>query len=423
MSDQKKQQHQPEYVQVGLEQIATEQGFTATRYRIEYDESGSSNKGDGFVGTLFKAYIREDGRDELKLVVKVLPEHELRRQQSIGMFHREAMVYNAVMPLFGKFQTEQGLEKEEGFWRIPKCYYASCDLEKMEAVVIMEDLQLKGFRMWNKSKPADLEHSLLLMKQLGAFHAVSFAMKDQQPEQFGPFKHLVDPMKVMIDMDPKKQIHALFGQMYDRAATTLEEDDTEAKKAFEKLKGTVVDSYVECVSAEEAEPYAVIGHGDCWINNMMYTYEDKDPNPKDIRLIDWQLSRYVSPILDLSYFIFICTDEEFRANHFDQLLDCYYESLSDQLKKLGGNVESQFPRATFQDHWKRFGRFGLLMGLIVLPIVCTAKEELPEMEDYIDRAEQQQDAEFNFGTSEQAQEMYRTRMAGMIRDVVRLGYL
>lgn len=415
---------QPAYVMAGLKQVATEQGFTPNRYRIEF-ESGS-NKGDGFMGTLFKAFVREDGRDELVLLVKMMPEHESRKQQSIGMFHREVMAYNMVLPMFRKFQAEKGIsaKKDEGFWRVPKCYYANCNMKSMEAVIIMEDLREKKFRMWNKFEPVDFEHTRLLMEQLGMLHAISFAMKDQQPKQFEHFKQLIDPMKIMIQMDPRKNIDNLFEEMFDRAVGTVSNEEGKVKEAMENLKGLVTEAYMDCVDGVGAEPYTIIGHGDCWVNNMMYNYDGDEPTPNDIRLIDWQLCRYVSPILDLSYFIFICTDEELRKKHFEELLDVYYKSLSEYLKRLGGDVERQFPRDAFEEQWKKYGRFGLLMGLILLPMICTAMEELPSMEDYVDRIEKEEkNVKYEYGVSEKSFEMYRKRMAGMIKDIVKFEYL
>ncbi|XP_062555414.1 uncharacterized protein LOC134220379 [Armigeres subalbatus] len=415
---------QPEYVIEGLRQVATGQGFTENLYRIEF-ESGS-DKGDGFMGTLFKAFIREDGRDELMVLVKVLPEHETRKQQSIAMFHREVMAYNVVLPMFRQFQAEKGIsvDDKQGFWRVPKCYYASCDLQKMESVVIMEDLREEDFRMWNKLRPVDFHHTRLLVEQLGMFHAISFAMKDQQPERFAHLKQLGDPMKVMIDMDPKKTINNLFEEMFERAVTVVEGENEKVKKTLNRLKGVITESYLACVDGEDAEPYTVVGHGDCWVNNMMYAYESEEPSPTDIRLIDWQLCRYVSPILDLSYFIYICTDEGLRAEHYDELLDVYYKSLSNFLKVLGGDVERQFPKDAFDAQWKKYGRFGLLMGLIVLPMICTERDELPDMEEYMDKVVNgEENVKYEYATSKKAADLYEKRISGTIRDVIRFGYL
>ncbi|XP_058455391.1 uncharacterized protein LOC131432857 [Malaya genurostris] len=416
---------QPEYVRMGLNKVATEQGFTEGKYRIEF-EAGSS-KGDGFMGSLSKAIIREDGHQDLVLLVKLLPESEIRRHQSILMFHREFLAYDVLIPALEKFQAEKSSSSgkiNNGFWRVPKCYYTSCSVEKLEAMVIMEDLRENNFRMWNKYEPVDFEHSRMILEQLGKLHAISFAMKDQQPEMFEQFKTFTDPIKTMIGMDPKKIMDNLFSEMYERAISTLTEKDNEVKESMGHLKGIVMDHYLNCVNAEDAEPYAVIAHGDCWINNMMFTYDEKGSTPTDIRLIDWQLCRYVSPILDLSYFLFICTDEKLRSEHYDELLDIYYRSLSDHLVRLGGDAERQFSRDAFHAQWKKYGRFGLLMGLIVLPMICTASNDLPDMDEYCEKLETETEfVPYEYGTEEKAFELYRKRMSGLIRDTVRLGYL
>ncbi|XP_058825479.1 uncharacterized protein LOC131685635 [Topomyia yanbarensis] len=414
---------QPEYVQASLKKIATEQGFTEGRYRIALEPG--CNKGDGIMGKLCRALIREEGREQMVVLVKGLPDSELRRQQTMRLYHREVMVYDKLLPALDKFQAEKGTGsgKDDGFFRAPKCYYATCNLEKLEAVVIMEDLRESNFRMLNKFEPVDFPHCRLVMEQLGKLHAVSFAMKDQQPELFAQFRTFNDPMKMLLDMDPKRTIDKVFIETHERASGILTEEDVEAKEAMERLKGNVTDQYVACVNAEDAEPYAVIGHGDCWVNNTMFKYDGKDPTPTDIRLIDWQLCRYVCPILDLSYFLFISTDEKIRAKHFEQLQDTYYNSLSEQLARLGGDVKRQYPRDVYQAQWQKYGRFGMLMGFIVVPMMCTASEDLPDQDEYMRRLETEEHVKYDFGTEANAFERYRKRMAGIIRDVVRLGYL
>ncbi|XP_055539001.1 uncharacterized protein LOC129726398 [Wyeomyia smithii] len=309
--------------------------------------------------------------------------------------------------------------------RVPRCYYTHSNMEKLEAVVIMEDLREKHFRMWNKYVPVDYEHTRMLLEQLGKLHAISFAMREQQPERFFAFKRLIDPMKIMIEMDPDKGIDKLFGDVYQRAIVTLDDaKDAKVKELMKKLEDKVTKHYVDCVTVDDSDPYAVIGHGDCWINNMMYMYEEESPVPVDIRLIDWQLCRYVSPILDLSYFIFICTDAKLRAQHYNQLLDIYYSSLCDYLERLGGDAKRQFPREAYEAQWKKYGRFGLIMGMLVVPMICTAAEDLPDMDKWIEKMKQgDEDVEFEYATEEKAAKLYRARMSGVIRDVARFGYL
>lgn len=60
-------------------------------------------------------------------------------------------------------------------------------------------------------------------------------------------------------------------------------------------------------------------------------------------MIDFQLSRYASPALDIAFFIYSCTTEELRAQYYDDLLKTYHDNLCEIVKDFGSNPEFLFP--------------------------------------------------------------------------------
>jgi hypothetical protein len=53
--------------------------------------------------------------------------------------------------------------------------------------MIMEDLAPLGFRMADRRVPLDLAHCLVVMRRLGAFHAASVILYQQDPDCMAPF--------------------------------------------------------------------------------------------------------------------------------------------------------------------------------------------------------------------------------------------
>lgn len=53
----------------------------------------------------------------------------------------------------------------------------------------------------------------------------------------------------------------------------------------------------------------------------------------DIKLLDFQIMRYSSPICDLAYYIFGCTTKELRDKHYKEFMDVYYSTLSQFIKR------------------------------------------------------------------------------------------
>ncbi|XP_035897703.1 uncharacterized protein LOC118505678 [Anopheles stephensi] len=408
----------PQYLHAALNQLAPREGFTEGNFTIAFDFG--SSKGDGFVGQMFKATISEGDRAEVYLC-KIPPLDDDRREQFYSMtaFAREVLAYDRFLPTIYAYQRQKGIQSpEDGFFQTPRCYYAHCDEVAQESVIIMEDLRLRDFRLWNKHKIIDYDHAALFMSHLGRLHAISLAMKRDQPEQFEQFK-LSNPFDPMLKADgPFRNMILSQLQM---VIDALDEQDTVERAKMDQLKEEVFDELLRCGTAALAEPYAVVGHGDCWTNNMMFRYEEE--KVREIIFFDWQVMRYVTPVQDIVYFIFCCTDEEFRRKYYHEMIDIYYRSLSTMLAKLQHDVGEVFPRSAFDEQLRVFGRYGILMGMFLVPMMCTRSEELPDIEALAHKmAESQQLNESFFKTTESNQQAYETRIRAVVKDCIRFGY-
>lgn len=121
------------------------------------------------------------------------------------------------------------------------------------------------------------------------------------------------------------------------------------KEALNFLSGDLYDKMVHLTHTRNK--YSVINHGDCWAPNFLIRYKtDESGNqiPQQIKLIDFQLARYSSPALDLSFFINSCTTQELRDQHYDQLIGIYHKSVTDFLTSLGSDATKVFPFEALQ---------------------------------------------------------------------------
>jgi Ecdysteroid kinase-like family len=92
----------------------------------------------------------------------------------------------------------------------------------------------------------------------------------------------------------------------------------------------------------------------------------KENSPIDIRLLDFQFMRYASAATDLGYYIFGCTTKELREKHYQEFMKTYYETLSEHMTNLGTDPEKIFPRHAFEDQMKKFAKYGILMGVLLV---------------------------------------------------------
>lgn len=169
------------------------------------------------------------------------------------------------------------------------------------------------------------------MRTLGKFHAISFALKDQHPEKFEELTSQLSP--IFLRRDRPRIGERMTSQLELGLTLVSGEKDVHL---FEKVKNlldmNILDVAVDCVDPKLVGPSAVITHGDTWQNNFMYRY-DNEGKPIEICLLDWQISQYTSPVIDILYFIFCCTTKELRDAHYDEFLEVYHEALSAHIKR------------------------------------------------------------------------------------------
>lgn len=261
----------PEYLVVILKRVAEKENFI----NFTTGAGSGTNIGDNFLSELFTVVIsgtqkQEDGEEidaKLNLLCKLAPASAQRRKefQSDLFFGRETYFYNTVAPAFLRFQQEKGLLGEDQFKAFPKCYEIVFDPENEIYVIVMEDLRPKGFTMWPKQHPTPASYCRLVVREMAKFHAISFAMKDQQPEKFEEYKKLDDLINFFVASPTKVQF---YSNSYDRVIEALEKE--EHKNIMREIQKNIPGYIASCLNKEAAARYGVISHGDSWNNNFIY---------------------------------------------------------------------------------------------------------------------------------------------------------
>ncbi|XP_031631012.1 uncharacterized protein LOC116345636 isoform X2 [Contarinia nasturtii] len=344
------------------------------------------------------------------------PLDEMKRKDSAtnAMFRREIYVYKNVLPAFIAFQREKGLSAVDSFVSFPKVFESEMSEENETCFLIMEDLRPKNFEMWPKEQTIAIDHELLVMRELGKLHAVSFAMKDQCPDKFDEFKCLRDQhYENALENDVGEFVRKTIG------TTTEILEQPKHKEFMQNFRNAYLDMVRDYLLGESSEEFAVINHQDCWITNFLFqNTNDNKTTPKSMCLLDWQAARYCPPVLDILYHVFSSTDREFRDKHYDTLLKTYYRSLSETIEKLGSAPEKLYTYDDFQRQLRKFGAFTVLCApLLILLRVTKAHNETSTNDNDQDK----RDAVFN--NFDETQKTYVKMINDLFHDLEKYGYI
>ncbi|XP_060532510.1 uncharacterized protein LOC132705721 [Cylas formicarius] len=348
----------------------------------EISLEGTTEKGDGYLGDITFIHVtavKENGKSKnYDMVVKAgKPSKELRNKFPVRVaFEREIHMYSKVFPSFQQFVKEK---KVEPFQFVAECFGTLLS-EDME-IIFCQNLKKIGYELHDRFTPCNMDHMKLTLESYGKYHAISFAMREQQPEIF---KKLSEMECVWSAFAASETFPPMLKQVEKHLYEILEESkEIEMLRKFkERFTGDFEQTWRNLITAYEER--SVITHGDCWNNNFMFKYDTTDftkSSPTKVVMLDFQISKLASPVLDLAYHICAVIAPTDSAN-LKELLGIYYRSLSDYLRQLGSNPDIAFPYSSLIEQWRKYSLIGIFFVGMVLPIILLDKSDAMNVEDF-----------------------------------------
>ncbi|XP_054276094.1 uncharacterized protein LOC128995184 [Macrosteles quadrilineatus] len=197
-------------------------------------------------------------------------------------------------------------------------------------VVILEDLKETGFLMVDRTKQLDFDHCRLYMIAAASFHSLSIPVYKKNPE-------LLEPIKKDTMFTRESKTQGIFPIMIKSGAERFVQE-IEKVDRFKKYSKTIKDItphlWDMMVEAHKpSEQINTIKQGDPWLTNMMFKY-DKNNKVCDIKLIDFQVTGYGSPVTDLMFFLSSSANSEVKNNRLEELYRIYIDCFNSNLKKI-----------------------------------------------------------------------------------------
>lgn len=339
----------------------------------------ASGKGDSYLSQVNKIKIRGtvDGTEkEVSIVVKSLPKNIGRRKtyRSAEFFHNEIMFYTKVVPKFEEFLNGK---QQRQVLSIPRHLVSVVDGEN--DFIALEDVSVLGFGPVSRQSCIDFKQCAVILKTMAKFHAISFAHKDQKSEEFAEIvSTLHETYFGKQHYDWYINFHkVLIGVSTD--ALAKEYPGSLAEKKYTSIPfGNLFWKCVDACSRQKA-PTSVVTQGDAWAPNFLA----KIKNGEDALMLDFQLARCSSPILDLSFCIYSCTDKKLRDESFDDLLKIYHNELANTITLLGSDPQKLYSWDTFMKEVKEYFMFGMVFSMEAIPFCLLDESQAFDLDTII----------------------------------------
>lgn len=413
--------HVPDHMRRILDDIARREGLLKPRYAV----SEGSQTGDNYLGVLYRVRVSdEESPAALELILKGMPSSARRREEMrvVVYFNNEYNVYRVALPALARFIASKGVDEalahETAFPYAPRCFEATRGGPEGEDVLALQDMRPLGFIMHDRRQGMDEHLVRACLRALSLLHASSMAMEEQQPDKFAEVRAAVTETLFYADNPLLPMCQEMISK---RTYEYINDRFPEGSDGYIKMKD-FIDNYASRM-CDCTRPYPKSGnaitHGDTWTNNLLFKHS-KAGVPERTCLLDFQLTRYSSPVLDIVYLVYCCTCREMRDQHLDGLLREYHDMLAAHLKALGSDVRDLYPWETFQTQLRERAQFGLGMALMTVPMFLADAEELPDLDAQFESGKEMTDM-FEF-ESKSAPERNK-RLSDILQEMIDRGLL
>lgn len=246
---------------------------------------------------------------------------------------------------------------------------------RQDGILVIDNLTAQGYRMGPREK-LDEDHIILMIKSIATYHGTVYAFKDKQPELF---KEMVNSLeKFPFYREETNAYDAFYSIALDRAKMYFQGESGDVFDDVNKLHAKYIGKASWLLERFlVADPdFDIIIHGDYSRNNVMFRYESDDgfQNPQSVKMFDFQFLKYASPVLDLSFFLYMNTDPDMLDEKLDKFLKIYHSTLVATFKTVlkGRTYDENLPVLSFgkfMGHFGKFAFYGCLIACWFLPVM------------------------------------------------------
>ncbi|XP_047990008.1 uncharacterized protein LOC125229244 [Leguminivora glycinivorella] len=339
-----------------LHDIAKKENYISHKIDIKPITSEGAN----FTADLYIGTISEPLKPDIHIFAKAanLTEDARKNNEFFSRIYKiEALFYSEIAESFGRIYDKNQVAIGDRL-NIPTYY--SHNLLPYQEILVLENLEASGYQTFDRMKTFDWEYAAVAVTQMAKFHALGLSYR----QEFGN-----ESRDLIFDMSKDQDEMNKFTQQA-------------VKSSCECLNEDYKQRLINFFSSKESMPNGMMKdktmliHGDFRPSNLMHRRHD---GRLEIVLLDFQFMRMGNPAIDLIYFIFSGSDQEFRRLYYQSLLNHYFTQLTGALRHLHIDVENVYPRKTFDANMIEARPLGLMFGLTMAGMVMVAPEDAPKL--------------------------------------------
>ena len=244
-------------------------------------------------------------------------------------------------------------------------------------VLVMENVKLRGYVMFDKMRILPLDHFLLAITNLAHFHGRWLAYRWLGAEgKLGERAWSADQFQQALNTQkrvPKFVYKKLMAGTHQTVKRILQlEQREEMKDRVDKFFKVTVHQQLDKMMGNVISPIDTCCHGDVWSNNIMFKY-DSDKKVTNSILVDFQTISYRHPAHDILYLLYISTDLEFRNAHMTECLDTYWNTLSTYLDQFKPK-DVTYDKSDFLTDIKEYKTVAFMLATSLLPNVLSMSQ-------------------------------------------------
>ncbi|XP_068141602.1 LOW QUALITY PROTEIN: uncharacterized protein [Drosophila tropicalis] len=357
---------------------------------VSYESSYLTKPGEhyGSLMLAIKAQIKKSDNttEELPIIAKLPPlTNDLYWQifQPERTCITENAVYKYLSAELNKLQLEAGILPTKLFDGLPRYYGSRISLQEdakkvdRDAVLLAENLTVRGYKPGNRHKPYDLAHTILILNNLAQYHALPIALRLKKPHIYDKF---VRPYFRKFDMNtniPEKERRIMDVETLADIKALSDDNEGDVKRVEELLQ-----IYSEFQAGKDVEdgPFTTLVHGDLWINNLMIKYNDEGI-PSKLKFVDFQICQYESLIHDIIFLLFSSVENEVLEANYYKFLKIYYKAFIKCLNSVEVDT-SNYSFDAFQAEVQKKAHIQVPHAVFMMKVVMADSSTIPD--DYKD---------------------------------------